>query len=303
MLRLIDSHMGEDHVTSDDSRQFNSRLFGSTRAVISGMGCSLTGNNTVTVADGYAFVDGARVRVQGADSVEVPQGTIGKRRQDLLCLVYERDADGVESMRWEYLTGPVGTRPADPDLPATGSLLSNDSLVYIPFARLSLTGLTVGAPARLLGQWVWPPVNNSMGATIEAVNAAVSRANAAAAAATEAARYARDAYNSVSGLKAEHARIIERLDTLEARTDQVGAVAAALLGSWFFSHGALYAPVGWVEVADGTAAFRSSTASGDGALVLNDDEAAVAVTASTGLYTTNAIKNLFRDACDVADPR
>lgn len=302
MLRLIDSHMGEDHVTSDDSRQFNSRIFGSIRAVISGMACSLTGNNTVTVADGYAFIDGARVRVQGADSIEVPQGTIGKRRQDLLCLVYERSADGIESIRWEYLTGPVGTKPTDPDLPASGSILANDALVYIPFARLALTGLTVSSPTRLLGQWVWPPSNGSMGDTLAAINAACSRANAAAAQAQEAARYAREAYNAVSGLKAEHALILERVDILEHRTDQVGAVAAALLGSWFFSHGALYAPVGWITVTDGGADFRAGTVA-NGALTLSAGTDATATTASTGLYTTNAIKGLFRDAVNVADPQ
>lgn len=302
MLRLIDSHMGEDHVTSDDSRQFNSRIFGSMRAVISGMACTLTGNNTLTVSDGYAFIDGARVRVQGADSVEIPQGTIGKRRQDLLCLVYERSAEGVESLGWEYLTGAVGTKPTDPTLPASGSILANDAQVYIPFARVTLTGLTVGSPTRLLGQWVWPPSNASMGDTLSAINAACSRANAAAAQAQEAARYAREAYNAVSGLKAEHAVILDRLDTLERRTDQVGAVAAALLGSWFFSHGALYAPVGWVTVTDGAAEFRAGTVA-DGALTLSAGTDAAATTASTGLYTTNAIKGLFRDAVSVADPQ
>lgn len=301
MLRLIDSHRGEDHVTSDDVRQFQSRFFGSARAVISGMAVSLTGASTVSVSEGYALVDGARVRVQGADSVEVPQGTIGKRRQDLLCLVYRRDADGIESMEWEYLTGPVGSKAEDPALPATGSLLSNDATVYIPFARVPLSGLTVGAPVRLLGQWVWPPSNTSMGATVDAVNAACLRAEAAAADATEAARYARDAYADVSDLRAEHALIVARLDTLEARTDHVGAVAAALLGSWFFSHGALYAPVGWVTVAEGAASFQGATVA-DGALVLSA-EAGVSTTASTGLYTTNAIKGLFRDAVDVADPK
>ncbi|MEY8436230.1 hypothetical protein AAK967_00570 [Atopobiaceae bacterium 24-176] len=289
MLRLIDSHKGEDHVTSDDSRQFNARLFGAgTRAVISGMGCSLTGSNTVTVAEGYMWLDGARVRVQGADSVAVPQGTIGRRRRDLLCLVYERDAEGVESLRWEYLTGPAGA-DRDPDLPAAGSVLSNDARVWVPFARVPLNGLTVGAPTVLLPGWS-PPACGS------------TASQSAQAAANEAARLARDAFESVSGLKAERAALKSRLDVVEARTDQVGAVAAALLGNWFFSHGALYCPVGWVTVEGGAAGFRASSVSG-GALVLAEDAATPSTTEATGLYTTNAIKGLFRDAVAVADPK
>lgn len=301
MLRLIDSHKGEDHVTSDDSRQFNARLFDAgTRAVISGMGCSLTGSNTVTVAEGYMWLDGARVRVQGADSVAVPQGTIGRRRRDLLCLVYERDAEGVESLRWEYLTGPAGA-DRDPDLPAAGSVLSNDAQVWVPFARVPLNGLTVGAPTVLLPGWSPPACSSTASQSAQAAEA-TSRANAAAAAANEAARLARDAFESVSGLRAEHAALKRRLDVVEARTDQVGAVAAALLGNWFFSHGALYCPVGWVTVEGGAAGFRASSVSG-GALVLAEDATTPSTTEATGLYTTNAIKGLFRDAVAVADPK
>lgn len=298
----IESHQGEPHVTSDDARLVQSKVLGAGRSVVDGMGVAKSGNNTITVSDGLAIVDGGFLRVQGGELFDVPDGTIGRRRKDCLFWTYSRESDGVESVGWEYVTGePAANTPPSPANPHPGSILDGDLEVWVAFATVELNGLTVGSPTRLLPVWSWPPSNADNAANVAALAQAVSSANAAAAAAKEAARLATSAYRQLADLRAEHGRILERLAALEARTDQVGAVAAALLGSWFFSYGALYAPVGWVTVADGCARFQGSAVDGD-ALVLNNGPAPVATT-TAGLYTTKAIQGLFGDAVAVADPQ
>ena len=89
--------------------------------------------------------------------VTIESGVTGRNRNDLICVKYTRDSNNIETIALAVLKGTAtsGTA-ADPTVPS-GSILNNSGTVWIPIARIPISGITAGTPVMLVKQL--PPMS------------------------------------------------------------------------------------------------------------------------------------------------
>ena len=102
-------------------------------------------------------IEGRYARVTAAETVTIESGVTGRNRNDLICVKYTRDSNNIETIALAVLKGTAtsGTA-ADPTVPS-GSILNNSGTVWIPIARIPISGITAGTPVMLVKQL--PPMS------------------------------------------------------------------------------------------------------------------------------------------------
>ncbi|MCD4549669.1 hypothetical protein [Schaalia sp. lx-260] len=105
--------------------------------------------NRVQVPAMHLLVDGRYVRVTSTETVRIDSGSSGRKRIDLVCVRYERNASsGVETASLSVLKGsPVSENPLAPR--ATGGILSGSLIAYYPIAQVTINGITPETPIML----------------------------------------------------------------------------------------------------------------------------------------------------------
>ena len=103
------------------------------------------------------MIEGRYARVTAAETVTIESGVTGRNRSDLICVKYTRDSNNIETIALAVLKGTAtsGTA-ADPTVPS-GSILNNSGTVWIPIARIPISGITAGTPVMLVKQL--PPMS------------------------------------------------------------------------------------------------------------------------------------------------
>ena len=103
------------------------------------------------------MIEGRYARVTAAETVTIESGVTGRNRNDLICVKYTRDSNNIETIALAVLNGTAtsGTA-ADPTVPS-GSILNNSGTVWIPIARIPISGITAGTPVMLVKQL--PPMS------------------------------------------------------------------------------------------------------------------------------------------------
>ena len=103
------------------------------------------------------MIEGRYARVTAAETVTIESGVTGRNRNDLICVKYTRDSNNIETIALAVLKGTAtsGTA-ADPTVPS-GSILNNSGTVWIPIARIPISGITDGTPVMLVKQL--PPMS------------------------------------------------------------------------------------------------------------------------------------------------
>lgn len=151
-VTCVDGQGTAPHITGADKGRLHAGVFGE-KSVVLAVGkrleASQEGANRVTIASGDAILHGRHVSVTAPEQVTITSGTQGQNRNDFICLKYERNAQGVESAKFEVLRGvPVSGEAADPLVPA-GNVLDGDTQDYFPLYRVKLNGVVASKPEQL----------------------------------------------------------------------------------------------------------------------------------------------------------
>ena len=151
-IECVDGQMATPHITGAQKGAMHAGVVGDGCYVLAtGNKCKATQNSatSVTIGTGDLFIHGRHHQITAAETVTIRSGTQGQKRNDLICAVYHRDAQGIEQPTVTVLKGtPTTGTPADPTVPA-GNVLNGDAVDYFPLYRVSLNGTTASAPVQL----------------------------------------------------------------------------------------------------------------------------------------------------------
>lgn len=151
-VTCVDGQGTAPHITGADKGRLHAGVFGE-KSIVLAVGkrleASQEGANRVTIASGDAIIHGRHISVTAPEQVTITSGTQGQNRNDFICLKYERNAQGVESAKFEVLRGvPVSGKADDPLVPA-GNVLNGDAQDYFPIYRVKLNGVVASKPEQL----------------------------------------------------------------------------------------------------------------------------------------------------------
>lgn len=151
-IELVTGKAGVPHVDSEDVGAFNAYSLGSGAYIMSGCEVTAKSANSVNIAAGEILWEGRHIRVKGSgESLAVDNGQTGYNRRDLITLNYAKGSNGIESVSFAVVKGTATTgTAADPSV-KVGSILAGDMSAVVPFARITLSGLSVATPTVLLG--------------------------------------------------------------------------------------------------------------------------------------------------------
>lgn len=149
-LHLITGYAGQEHITSADQGAYNIATFGNGNFVLDRgrkFAYSVLSNNSISIADGEAMMQGRYSKMPSGTSEEVviENGTQGKYRNDLICIRYEKSAaDATESTSFVVLKGTETTStPSDPSY-ITGNITDGtDTKLDFPLYRVYLNGINI----------------------------------------------------------------------------------------------------------------------------------------------------------------
>lgn len=151
-IECVDGQMATPHITGAQKGAMHAGVVGDGCYVLATANkCKATQNSatSVTIGTGDLFIHGRHHQITAAETVTIKSGTQGQKRNDLICAVYHRDAQGIEQPTVTVLKGtPTTGTPADPTVPA-GNVLNGDAVDYFPLYRVSLNGTTASAPVQL----------------------------------------------------------------------------------------------------------------------------------------------------------
>ena len=159
---LITGKGGTPHITSGDMGAMQAGVIGNGSYLLQGSDGTFP---TVTMQDANhalipvlnLVVEGRYARVTEAETATIESGVSGRNRNDLVCLKYTRNGQNIETAAIAVLKGTPNTgTAADPTVPS-GSIHSASGTVWIPIARIPISGITPGTPVMLIKQL--PPMS------------------------------------------------------------------------------------------------------------------------------------------------
>ena len=161
-MNLITGKAGAPHITSSDQGAMQAGLVGNGNYLLQGSdgkfpAVTMQSANKALVPVLNLVIEGRYARVTAAETVTIESGVTGQNRNDLICVKYTRDSNNIETIAFAVLKGTAtsGTA-ADPTVPS-GSILNNSGTVWIPIARIPISGITAGTPVMLVKQL--PPMS------------------------------------------------------------------------------------------------------------------------------------------------
>lgn len=161
-MNLITGKAGAPHITSSDQGAMQAGLVGNGNYLLQGSdgkfpAVTMQSANEALIPVLNLVIEGRYARVTAAETVTIESGVTGRNRNDLICVKYTRDSKNIETIALAVLKGTAtsGTA-ADPTVPS-GSILNNSGTVWIPIARIPISGITAGTPVMLVKQL--PPMS------------------------------------------------------------------------------------------------------------------------------------------------
>lgn len=161
-MNLITGKAGAPHITSSDQGAMQAGLVGNGNYLLQGSdgkfpAVTMQSANKAFIPVLNLVIEGRYARVTAAETVTIESGITGRNRNDLICVKYTRDSHNIETIALAVLKGTAtsGTA-ADPTVPS-GSILNNSGTVWIPIARIPISGITAGTPVMLVKQL--PPMS------------------------------------------------------------------------------------------------------------------------------------------------
>lgn len=161
-MNLITGKAGAPHITSSDQGAMQAGLVGNGNYLLQGgdgkfPAVTMQSANKALIPVLNLVIEGRYARVTAAETVTIESGVTGRNRNDLICVKYTRDSNNIETIALAVLKGTAtsGTA-ADPTVPS-GSILNNSGTVWIPIARIPISGIAAGTPVMLVKQL--PPMS------------------------------------------------------------------------------------------------------------------------------------------------
>lgn len=154
-MQIVTGYEGTPHVTSWQDRDLNQGIFGAGTyilAVGSKMAATVISNNEIRIADGVIMMQGCQGVIQKGtyETIAIDNGSQGMQRRDLICVQYDKDGSGVESLSLVVIKGtPAASNPADPAV-VSGDIQNGSTLVQVPLYRVSINGITISSVTRLV---------------------------------------------------------------------------------------------------------------------------------------------------------
>lgn len=161
-MNLITGKAGAPHITSSDQGAMQAGLVGNGNYLLQGSdgkfpAVTMQSANKALVPVLNLVIEGRYARVTAAETVTIESGVTGRNRNDLICVKYTRGSDNIETIALAVLKGTAASgTAADPTVPS-GSILNNSGTVWIPIARIPISGITAGTPVMLVKQL--PPMS------------------------------------------------------------------------------------------------------------------------------------------------
>lgn len=149
-MHLVTGYAGQAHVTAADQASLYASLFGTDSFILNRgnkLAASIVTNNSISVADGDAIMQGRHIRLNEGETVSltIENGETGMYRNDLIVLRYTKNVStGIEEANLVVIKGTaVASNPTDPEY-TTGSIIT-DHVVQadMPLYRVPLNGLNV----------------------------------------------------------------------------------------------------------------------------------------------------------------
>ena len=159
---LITGKGGTPHITSGDMGAMQAGVIGNGSYLLQGAdgkfpAVTMQDANHALIPVLNLVVEGRYARVTEAETATIESGVSGRNRNDLVCLKYTRNGQNIETAAIAVLKGtPKTGTAADPTVPS-GSIHSASGTVWIPIARIPISGITPGTPVMLIKQL--PPMS------------------------------------------------------------------------------------------------------------------------------------------------
>ena len=149
-MHLVTGYAGQAHVTAADQASLYASLFGADSFILNRgnkLAASIVTNNSISVADGDAIMQGRHIRLNEGETVNltIDNGETGMYRNDLIVLRYTKNVStGIEEANLVVIKGTaVDSNPTDPEY-TTGSIITDHALqADMPLYRVPLNGLNV----------------------------------------------------------------------------------------------------------------------------------------------------------------
>lgn len=169
-MNLITGKAGAPHITSSDQGAMQAGLVGNGNYLLQGSdgkfpAVTMQSANKALIPVLNLVIEGRYARVTAAETVTIESGVTGQNRNDLICVKYTRDSHNIETIALAVLKGTATSgKAADPTVPS-GSILNNSGTVWIPIARIPISGITAGTPVMLVKQL--PPMSQLWDSVIQ----------------------------------------------------------------------------------------------------------------------------------------
>lgn len=155
-IELVDGKAGTAHISSEDKAIIHQAKFGAGDMVFDwgdAMSCTMQSANKAVIGTGCASIQGLDWHITNAETVTIQSGASGKKRNDIICAHYHREAStGIEKVELMVFKGtPSDGTAVDPTVPSA-KILNGAADAYMPLWRIPLTGITAGTPVRLFNK-------------------------------------------------------------------------------------------------------------------------------------------------------
>lgn len=146
----ITGYAGKEHITAADQGMYNAGTLGTGKYVlpIGSMFEAVTiTNNLIKIKDGCLVNQGRNINIAVNDyeECEIDNGIQALKRNDLIVIRYEKNADtGIETASTIVIKGVSGETAVDPEY-ATGNIFNGDNVDDFPLYRVKLEGLNITA--------------------------------------------------------------------------------------------------------------------------------------------------------------
>ncbi len=146
----ITGYAGKEHITAADQGMYNAGTLGTGKYVlpIGSMFEAVTiTNNLIKIKDGCLVNQGRNINIAVNDyeECEIDNGIQALKRNDLIVIRYEKNADtGIETASTIVIKGVSGETAVDPEY-TKGNIFNGDNVDDFPLYRVKLEGLNITA--------------------------------------------------------------------------------------------------------------------------------------------------------------
>ena len=156
-MQIISGYRGEPHITSQQIRNRNIGIFGTTARIVAGIGSEMAATvisaNEVQIADGMVTCQGCTAEITRGTSESIPieNGSQGMLRRDLIVVRYTKNSGtGVEDMQLAVIKGtPASSNPQTPSH-NTGTIAAGATRVDFPLYQVNLNGISIDSVELLM---------------------------------------------------------------------------------------------------------------------------------------------------------